>query len=259
MIFIFAINKKHKKTIMAFNFDKIKSLFVETQYVKEEENKTSHDNTKNKNENKTQRPVSKDEKKLEPPKYNDKTDPTTPISQPKRGGNFNQKIFDSLTKAIADANLPGEDYLEFMDALNAMKSLPLEESVKIQTVMATLSPRGLTAAKVIESADYYLKVLENEREKFNQVLEKQKSNQIGNQFEQIKTLETQIKEKSELIQKLTQEIQKNQQEIQKIKDTINSATSKIKKTENDFTFTFDSVANQIKKNIEAVKNNLLNQ
>jgi hypothetical protein len=37
-----------------------------------------------------------------------------------------------LTKAISDANLPGEDYLEFISALQAMKGIDLQESVKMQ-------------------------------------------------------------------------------------------------------------------------------
>ena len=73
---------------------------------------------------------------------------TTEVNTPTKG-EVNKQIFNSLTKAIADANLPGEDYLEFVSALQAMKGIDLQESVKMQTVLATLSTKGLTIQKII--------------------------------------------------------------------------------------------------------------
>jgi hypothetical protein len=168
-------------------------------------------------------------------------------------GKFNQKIFDSLMKAISDQNLPGEDYLEFMDALKAMKDLPLEDSLKMKTVFMTLSTKGLTIQKIIDSAGVYLGVLNKEREKFYQALDAQKNQNINNKKKQIVDFETKNKEKAEMIKKLTDEIASNNSEIQKITIEINMGESKIKSTENDFIYTFDKISNQIAGDIEKIK------
>lgn len=175
------------------------------------------------------------------------------ISNPETGGAYSQKIFDSLTKAIFDSNLPGEDYLEFMQALKAMHDIPLEENIKMKTVFATLSTKGMTVQKILESGEYYLKILENEKSKFYMALEGQKKGNLGGKEKTISQLEEQNKEKAELIKKLTEEIQQNTIKIESLRKEINEADTKIKATENDFLFTLEKISSQIKTNIEKVK------
>ncbi len=168
-------------------------------------------------------------------------------------GTFNQQIFDSLTKAVATANLPGEDYIEFIQSLKAMKDLPLEESVKMQTVLATLSTKGLTVAKVIESADYYINILDEEKKKFYNALESQAKGNINKKKQTIENLEKLNKEKAEQIASLTEEINKNQEQITSISKEISQSETKIKSTENNFIATYNKVINKIKNNIEKIK------
>jgi len=167
-------------------------------------------------------------------------------------GKFSPKIFESLTKAISKANLPGEDYLEFMQALKAMKDLPLEESVKIQTVFATLSGRGLTKAKVLETGDFYIKVLEKEKDKFYSAFNSQAKTGIAKKQKEISSIEASNLAKAEQIKKLTQEITQNQQKMEKLKIEMSGAEAKMKSTENNFILTYDKVANQIKENLSKV-------
>lgn len=175
------------------------------------------------------------------------------ISNPETGGTYSQKIFDSLSKAIFDSNLPGEDYLEFMQALKAMHDIPLEENIKMKTVFATLSTKGLTVQKILESGDYYLKILENEKSKFYMALEGQKKGNLGEKTKTITRLEEQNKEKAEQIKKLTEEIKQNSTKIESLRKEINEADTKIKTTENNFIFTLEKISGQIKTNIEKIK------
>ena len=230
---------------MALNLNKIKGLFIvpedevegSTQKVEEKQVNT------NKAEVKTTDPIIFANK--------EQTISTTNISDK---GEFNQNIFNSLTKAISDANLPGEDYLEFVDALQAMKDIPIDESIKMQTVLATLSSRGLTTQKIIETADFYLKVLEREREKFKEATSQQTLGKVDNRQKQIKTLEDENQKKAEQIKTLTDEIANNNQQMQQIKKEIEEADVKIKSTENNFTVTYEYVANQIISRVEKIKN-----
>ena len=230
---------------MALNLNKIKGLFI----VPEDEVESSKIEKK---DNKKKTP--KVEKTKEVSKTNiKKTRTDSPTIVPGKGA-FNKQIFNSLTKAIADANLPGEDYLEFMEALMAMKDIPLEQKVKMQTVLATLSTKGLTAQKVIESADYYLKVLENEKDKFKQAMISQTKGKVGEKHNKIKSLEEDNIKKTEQIKILTEEITKNQKKSTELKKSIQDADAKIKSTENNFNITYTHVENQILDNIELIKN-----
>ena len=233
---------------MALNLNKIKSLFIvpddEVKSSKVEKKSEKKDNLKqNKKIEKTK--VISENKTI--------TKTNTPTIIPGKGA-FNKQIFNSLTKAIADANLPGEDYLEFMEALMAMKDIPLEQKVKMQTVLATLSTKGLTAQKVIESADYYLKVLENEKDKFKQAMLSQTKGKVGEKHNKIKSLEEDNIKKSEQIKTLTEEITKNQKKSEELKKSIQDADAKIKSTENNFNITYKHVENQILENVELIKN-----
>jgi len=228
---------------MALNFNKIKGLFV----VPEEEVEGGEKKQEVKKEEKKVPVVEKtttfstQHTKIE----------TTPVP-PK--GEFNEQIFNSLTKAISDANLPGEDYIEFIGALQAMQKIELAESVKMQTVLATLSIKGLTIQKIIESADYYLKVLENEKDKFKQAMAQQTTGKVDEKQKQIKSLEETNLKKAEQIKILTDEINFNTEQIELIKKDITDADHKIKATETNFYVTYEYVANQIINNVEKIKN-----
>jgi hypothetical protein len=228
---------------MALNFNKIKGLFI----VPDEESEQTEKKQEVKKEVQNKPIV---EKTAEISKNTVQQNSNEPAPK----GEFNDQIFNSLTKAISDANLPGEDYLEFVSALQAMQKIELAESVKMQTVLATLSIKGLTVQKIVESADYYMKVLENEKDKFKQAMAQQTQGKVDEKHKQIKMLEETNLKKAEQIKALTDEINFNTGEIEKIKKDIQDADIKIKTTENNFYATFDYVANQITNNVEKIKN-----
>lgn len=232
---------------MSFNFNKIKSLFVVTEEAEQspkQQKQQKQDDTK---EAPKKQPV------VKPRGTASKRGSDIVSDDEPRQGRVNQKIYDSLIKAISEANLPGEDYLEFMDALNAMKSLPLDESTKIQTVLATLSTKGLSKEKIISSAQHYLKVLQDEKSKFNAALKDQTDGKINRKKNEIDELEAANEKKSQQIMLLTEEIKKQQEEIIRLKNEIQNAEAKIASTVSDFETTYNSVANQIVNNVEKVK------
>jgi len=243
---------------MALKFDRLKSLFVvteETQNQEIENNKSNNNQTQNNSNTNTentntQNTESKITFKISNHSAINTTDTTVNNIV---SGEFNQRIFEQLMMAIEKANLPGEDYLEFMEALQAMKHLALDESVKIQTVFATLSTKGLTKQKVLESANYYVKVIDNEKTKFYEALKAQTSNQVEKKNNDIVKIEEDIKRKTEQIALLTQEINQGKEVIIKIKNEIAEADSKIKKTENDFLSTHSAIVNQINTVVNKVK------
>ncbi len=226
---------------MGFDFKKIKNLFV----------------TEVEDPNKVETPqnTGKDEKKeslLDALKNKDSGTPPPQTITSSEGGKLDQKILDSLIKALGDSNLPGEDYMEFADALKAMENIPLDEKVKIQTVIATLSTRGLTTTKIIDSGKYYIDVLGKEKSKFGKAIEKQVKEGVGLKTDEITALEELNKTKSAQIAALTKEITDNQAEVEKLKIKIAETQSKIKATEDNFNTTFSFVVNQLQANIDKI-------
>jgi hypothetical protein len=169
-------------------------------------------------------------------------------------GSFDQVIFDSLIKAIEDHNLPGEDYLEFLGALKAMENIPLDEKMKIQTVLATLSTKGLTAQKIKESAEYYKKVLQEEQKQFYVELNTQIEAQLKSKEKNIADIQKQNSAKSEQIAKLTQEINDNQKKVADFQSQIKDAETKIKMAEGNFNKTYSYIVTQIDTNINKINN-----
>jgi hypothetical protein len=230
------------------NFKKIKRLFVVDEETTQSE--TSVSNSK-KEENDKENKENSSESKISWKSSASSTADGTINSG--TSGQFNQAIFDSLTKAIADANLPGEDYLEFVQGLQAMKDVPMEESLKLKSVFITLTTKGLTVQKIIESADHYLKILEQEKIKFYSAIDSQKKAKIEAKQKLITDIENKNIEKAALIKKLTDEIAANNSAIEKEKAEIVEAQTKINSTENDFVFTIKKMTNQINDNISKIK------
>ncbi len=172
-----------------------------------------------------------------------------PVFEKTSADAIDQKVLNSLMKVIEDHNLPGEDYLEFLSAFQAMKDIQLDEKMKIQTVLATLSTKGLTAKKIKESADYYKKVLTEEQKQFYAELSNQMNSQIKSREKEIAKLLEGNKLKADQIAALTKEINENQAKITGIQNTMKDADVKIKQAELNFNTTYNFVISQIDSNI----------
>jgi hypothetical protein len=216
---------------MAFDFKKLKDLFIETNGVS--------------NPQPTEPVIPQAQIKSEPV--------IVPEASAASKSELDAKIVDSLLSAMEQKNLPGEDYLEFMQALKAMQNIPLDDAMKVQTVMATLSIKGLTVTKIKESAGYYKKVLKDEENEFNTELNNQIEKTVKSKEKSIDALKETIKLKSEQIANLTKEINEAQQNINTTANQIKAAEIKIKATQENFSKAYNFVINQIDETINKIK------
>src|SRR5690242_18768533 len=74
-------------------------------------------------------------------------------------GASDQRIMSALLKALEENNMDGFDFLEFKNSLKALSQMPLDEATKFRSAFATASTMGVTVAKLLDSVDYYKKVL----------------------------------------------------------------------------------------------------
>jgi len=127
---------------MALKFESIKNLFITEEKIEETKVEEKVSNQEKTTVNQVNPEIKKEEtssgvnwKKTS--SGNSVVSETVEAKQVAKG-EINEQILDSLTKALMNANLPGEDYLEFMQAYRAMKDIPLEENIKV-VVFATFA------------------------------------------------------------------------------------------------------------------------
>lgn len=136
-----------------------------------------------------------------------------PITQPINTGSVlaGQVQADTLTalkELIANRNLPGPDYFELKNAVDALKAAIPEESTRFVAAYATLksSTPTLTKSYIIESIDSYINVMNEEKQNVASEFETTFKNEIGTRQTLIETTKASIEAKKEQIAKLTEEI-----------------------------------------------------
>jgi len=166
---------------------------------------------------------------------------------------LDQKSVDFLTKALEKSNLPGFDYLEFKQSLEALSELNMDEETAYKSAYATASTVGLTKTKLLETAGHYNKVLANEKAQFDSALQKQIEQKVAGKEGEVTKLRDQIVKHEEKIVQLQGQIAKFQKTIDGADAQIDAAKKKIEATREGFEHTHQSILNQIKKDIENIK------
>lgn len=168
-------------------------------------------------------------------------------------GAITDKFMEILLTALEKSNQPGFDYLEFRQALKNLAKMPMDESTRFQSAYAMAQTMGVTPEKLVESARYYLEILNTEQSKFNEAHAQQRGRLIGNREEEVKNLEGMVLQKAEQIKQLQQQIEEHRQRSEQVRGEINESTVKIETTKADFDATFSSVIAQIQEDMTKIQ------
>lgn len=197
---------------------------------------------------------------IEIPQSDEKTEkdktaipPIANASPKASAGKVTTKFMEILFKAMEDNNLDGFDYLEFKQSLKSLEKMPMDEQTRFKSAFAMAQTMKATPANLIQTANHYLNVLNQEEKKFEDALINQRSRQIGNKEQQLIQFEQAVKNKTEQIKNLTQEIEKHQKEMDRIKQEVAKALIKVELTKNDFVASYNLVVSQISKDVENMK------
>ncbi len=236
------------------NLKNLKSLFVEE----------TGENPPKKKENKNTATPPEAEKSSPPPTNEGANDtPTTentpaptppPVEEPME---VNPKIHAMLLNAIESNNLDGFDYLEFKHSLQSLANLPMDEATKYQSAFKIASTMGLTLEKLLQSAEHYKGVLNNEKEKFRSQLEKRVNESIYSRDKERQQLETAIQQKQARIKALQEEITQHQEALGNIEGQVEQAVEKVEATKNSFIFTFSNLMEQLEGDIQKISQYLV--
>jgi hypothetical protein len=168
-------------------------------------------------------------------------------------GSVSDKFVDILAGALEKNNQEGFDYFEFRQALKNLSKMPMDEATRFHSAYAMAQTMGMTPAKLVESAQFYLGVLGNEQARFNEAHAQQRARLIGNREEEVKNLEATMLNKAEQIKELTRQIEEHRQRSEQIRQEINDSTVKIENTKADFEATFASVTGQLQEDIAKIQ------
>lgn len=151
-----------------------------------------------------------------------------------------------LSDKMKENNQPGPDYLEFSEALKALDNVPLSEEQKYQVTFPTYLSMGVDANKLINSANGYIKVLEQEEKDFNTELNNTKHNEITLRQSNIEELKAEN-------EKLTKKLQDNALKIQALTLESNKSNESLSVEQNAFSAALNNAKLKIQDQITKIK------
>lgn len=161
-----------------------------------------------------------------------------------------QKFLEILFQALQANNLDGFDYLEFRNALQSLEKVNPDEITRYKSALAMAQSMGANTPGLIQSAQHYLTVLGQEQNKFEAVLAKQTKAQVDDRVAMSQNLQKDIALRNQQIAQLQQEIDKTKQKLQQLEQELGEAQSKMEFTRNGFIASYQTVVQQIQKDIE---------
>lgn len=204
-------------------------------------------------ESENEQPINEEKNEVKTPIV-EKSTQSAPINNPVREpilsitgtGSFDQAIFDKLSKAIEDNNLKGNDFLEFLKALNGLSSIQMDDNSKFNMVFATLasSSEGITKEQLISSITHYLNVLTEEKTLFSKEMQTVIKDKVDKSIQFVNSNEKLVLTKLDEIEKLKVEIENIKQSNQRLSVEINNVKAKVEINKLNFEYTYNSLINQ---------------
>ena len=167
--------------------------------------------------------------------------------------NLDGKSLESLVNALSRNNLPGFDYLEYIQSLGRMADLGMMEEVAFKSTFATATTVGLTKEKLVSSAHHYKEVLAQEKSQFDIALKNQLDKRVKSKRAEVEKLRNQILAWQKQIENLQKQIAKSQATIDSADQNIKGEMDKIEATKQSFEMTHQTILKQIDQDIANIQ------
>lgn len=159
------------------------------------------------------------------------------------------KSLQFLLRALDKNNQQGFDYIEFKQALEALKEIPMAEDLAIKSAYTTGMTMGLTKEKLIESAEFYKQVIQNEKAQFDVALKNQFNQKVSGRKTEQEKYQEQIERNEDLIKSLQNEVVELKKQIDLIDQEINQSVEKIEDSRYKFEHTFSEILSIINQDL----------
>lgn len=141
-----------------------------------------------------------------------------------------EKFVSMLEQVIMDNNIPGLDYIEFKQAIEKMKNLPIDESAKILTAYSIFETQGCTKDILLKSIDTYIGLINREQETFNSELQTSFNEKVSGKKAEISKSQKQIEELTKQIVKLNNFIESASKETEEEEVKLKTADANFKQS-----------------------------
>jgi hypothetical protein len=157
-----------------------------------------------------------------------------------------------LRNALTEEGNKGYGYMKFRESLDKMKVVIPDEKTRFLSAFIPATTFGFTKAKLLETANTALQVLDREHKRFNDATSDHVSETIVTGQKEVDDMSLTIKTKSEELQKLTCEIAELQKQKAEKEVALQSAKDKIAALEKDFDLSHTEIANEIRVDIQKI-------
>jgi chromosome segregation ATPase len=164
-----------------------------------------------------------------------------------------EKYFDNL---FEKANFPGPDYFEFYKTMEMLEAHIADETARVSATFASLAIQGLTKKTLLDTANKYRAIIEDDHVNFERVLTEKMNAEVGQRQSTLKSLEQKIASNSEQIQMLTKEITEAQVSMGQIKNEVLEQENKLTKNKNGYQVACQAVLNKISSDIQKIQTTL---
>ena len=125
--------------------------------------------------------------------------PVTQQTAASMAGIPDEKFVEMLWAVISQNNIPGQDYIEFKQAVDSMASLPIDEKSKFLTTFSIFQSQGCKKETLISSIDKYVNMIKGEQASFMSEFEAQRNIKVTSKL-------AQVEEAKRKVEQLTKEI-----------------------------------------------------
>ena len=158
-----------------------------------------------------------------------------------------------LMKALEDKNLEGFDYLEFKQSVAKLQEIGMDHDTAVRSAFATGTTVGLSLEKLIKTARYYTEVLQDEKSKFMNSMEKHLMSNVEGKAKQTGELKKRIANYEAKIEQLTAEVEKAKAQIAESESLINDAKDKAAVNQKGFDDALEVITAVIKQDVEDIR------
>ncbi len=169
---------------------------------------------------------------------------------------LNDRFLEVLLSALEKHNKDGFDYLEYRQSLKNLSGMEMSESTRFRSAYATAQTLGVTKEKLLDSARFYLGVLQQEYDSFGHAHAQQRQRLVDERLREQQEIEAGIQEREAQIKALQAETASGQERLLAIEDDIRSNTARIEQTRQEFEAVFLHVTEQIKVDLNSIQTHL---
>ena len=161
-------------------------------------------------------------------------------------GVIDEKVVSKLEEIFKNANLPGPDLYEFVQALKTMEGQPIDEATKYRLTFSSMSVMGLTKAKMLEAAETYKKILSDVKADFENQFASKLIAQVESKRTDAEKLVASNVELQKQIEDINKKMSENLNQMQQFRNDANMAESELNAKKASFELTYSNfVTNNI--------------